>query len=108
MIPTPTNQYRSYARTLIFKMAAAAILEFEVKMVYKHTNDHLIIFVMPDLGEIATSISSFGRLVQDTDLTLIFKMAAAAILDFEVKMALIYKVSYPIVFLTPKLVGIDT
>jgi hypothetical protein len=63
---------------------------------------------MPNLGEIDTFFSSFGRLVQDIDLTLIFKMAAAAILDFEVKMALIYKVSYPIVFLTPKLVGIDT
>ena len=63
---------------------------------------------MPDLVEIGTSFSSFGRLVQDIDLTLIFKMAAAAILDFEVKMALIYKVCHPIVFLTPKLVGIDT
>ena len=63
---------------------------------------------MPDLEEIDTLFSSFGRLVQDIDRTLIFKMAAAAILDFEVKMAPIYKVCHPIVFLIPKLVGIET
>ena len=47
---------------------------------------------MPDLVEIDTLFSSLGRLVQDIDVTLIFKMASAAMLDFEVKMALIYKV----------------
>ena len=53
--------------------------------------------VVPDVVEIDTLFSSFGRLVQDIglDITLIFQMAAAAILDFEVNtsvMALIYKV----------------
>ena len=63
---------------------------------------------MPDIVEIDTLFSSFGCLVRDLDLTLIFKMAVAAILKFGVKMALNYKVYHPIVFLIPKLVGIDT
>lgn len=62
-----------------------------------------MLFAMPYLIQIDRLFSLFGQLVQDIK----FVFCSAAILDFEVKMALNHELCHAIVFLTPKLIGID-
>ena len=89
-------------------MAAAAILDLQLKMAQEHKNYHFIILVMPDLVEIDTLFTISAIWFRIYDLLCFFKMASAAILDFKVKGALHVEFYNSNVFLIPKLVEIDT
>ena len=64
---------------------SAAILDFEVKMV--PYNYHSSVFAMPDIVEKDISFVHLCHLMPELLQFMFFKMASAAILDLEVKMA---------------------
>ena len=70
---------------MFFKMATAAILDLEVKMVPKLYNYHSSVFGMSEIVEKDTSFVRLGHMVPELSHCMFFKMATAAILDLEVK-----------------------
>ena len=64
-------------------MAAAAILDLQLKMAQEHKNYHFIILVMPDLVEIDTLFTIFGHLVQDIRFIVFFQDGVGGHLGFK-------------------------
>ena len=84
---------------LYFKMASAAILDFEVKMVLKPSDRYFIGFVMPELAENDTLFVLLAQLLPEIHYFLYFKMVLAAILKICHNMAAILDFSWLTYFL---------
>ena len=67
-------------------MATAAILDLEVRMIPKLYSYHSSGFVMPEIVANDISFVCAAHLVPELLRVMFFKMATAAILDFEVRM----------------------